>query len=320
MTIFLPPFGNGWPLSRPPLDVPFTINRNSIQAKGLVAWWPFLGSRYSNIIRDYASGAYPGSLTEGTWVTDPDTGVGITFINNTANAITGFAIPYSPPFTLVGWAKPTGTAEFRGLLGSINAGVENYIHLTTTIFRLRASAAAQSPINFTYTATGRMQLFVCTVDGGGNAVGYIDGLQVEAGSTTQTAWEIGNIGRFWDNNSNAFDGIISEVRLYNYALQPDMVWQLYNPPTRWQLYQPQPRIFPASPALNLEQEGFRFRADDGNETTATWLASQDTNINRATLTNTRLRMLINATGDPDSNQYQLEYRKVGDTDWKKVNP
>lgn len=71
--------------------------------------------------------------------------------------------------------------------------------------------------------------------------------------------------------------------------------------------------------LSEEQEGFRWRADDGSESTATWLAIQDTSITRATLTNTRLRVLINATGDPDPAQYQLEYRKVGDTDWKKVN-
>ncbi len=72
-------------------------------------------------------------------------------------------------------------------------------------------------------------------------------------------------------------------------------------------------------SLLLEQEGFRWRADNGDEDGATWLDSQDVNITRSTLTNTRLRTIINATGDPGSNQYQLEYRKVGDTNWKKVN-
>ncbi len=77
-------------------------------------------------------------------------------------------------------------------------------------------------------------------------------------------------------------------------------------------------LFIVPSSLNLEQEGYRFRADDGDEDTATWLATQDANITRAALTNTRLRVIVNATGDPTSNQYQLEYRKVGDTDWKKV--
>lgn len=73
-----------------------------------------------------------------------------------------------------------------------------------------------------------------------------------------------------------------------------------------------------SVGVSIQQEGFRWRDDDGTETTATWLASQDVNISRNKNVNTRLRMLINATGDPTTKQYQLEYRKVGDTDWKAV--
>ena len=59
----------------------------------------------------------------------------------------------------------------------------------------------------------------------------------------------------------------------------------------------------------LEQEGFRWRDDDGSESAATWLATQDTNISRDRNENTRLRVLVNATGDPASNQYRLEYRR-----------
>ncbi len=70
----------------------------------------------------------------------------------------------------------------------------------------------------------------------------------------------------------------------------------------------------------LQQEGYRWRADDGSETGATWLASQDANITRGADVATRLRMLVNATGDPSSSQYQLEWRKVsGPTDWRKVS-
>lgn len=58
----------------------------------------------------------------------------------------------------------------------------------------------------------------------------------------------------------------------------------------------------------LEQEGFRFRNDDGSESAATWKASQDVNINLAANTATRLRMLLDSSDDVDSSQYQLEYR------------
>jgi len=68
----------------------------------------------------------------------------------------------------------------------------------------------------------------------------------------------------------------------------------------------------------LAQEGFRFRDDDGSESSASWLIAQDTNISRASLTNTRLRVLLNATNDPASSQYQLEYKEDVDSTWQKV--
>lgn len=76
-------------------------------------------------------------------------------------------------------------------------------------------------------------------------------------------------------------------------------------------------IFPASPVVTatLEQEGFRWRADDGSETTATWLATQDTDITRAKETNTRLRLLVNATNDPASGAYKLQHKLSTDGSW-----
>ncbi len=68
----------------------------------------------------------------------------------------------------------------------------------------------------------------------------------------------------------------------------------------------------------LEQEGFRFRNDDGSESTATWREVQDTNDNVARVTTIRLRMLINATNDPNSQGYQIEARKAGSLDWRKL--
>ncbi len=70
--------------------------------------------------------------------------------------------------------------------------------------------------------------------------------------------------------------------------------------------------------FSLEQEGFKWRNDDGTEITATDLAAQDANITRWRNVNTRLRMLINATGNPDPAQFRLEYRKKGTSQWDVV--
>lgn len=60
-----------------------------------------------------------------------------------------------------------------------------------------------------------------------------------------------------------------------------------------------------------EQEGYRFRDDDGSESAATFLASQDTSIVRRKALKTRVRIIMNATGNPVSNDFKLEYRRKG---------
>lgn len=62
------------------------------------------------------------------------------------------------------------------------------------------------------------------------------------------------------------------------------------------------------PVTNIEQEGFRFRNDDGDEDGATWKASQDVSVSLPFSTAARIRWLLNATGDPASKNFQLEYR------------
>lgn len=68
----------------------------------------------------------------------------------------------------------------------------------------------------------------------------------------------------------------------------------------------------------LEQEGFRWRNDDGSETTATWRQSQDVDDTVATETPIRIRMLINATNDPSPAYYKLQYLPPGADTWEDV--
>lgn len=62
-------------------------------------------------------------------------------------------------------------------------------------------------------------------------------------------------------------------------------------------------------APTLEQNSYVFRDDDGGEGGVTALADINTPILRGKSINTRLRVLVNATGDPTSKQLQLEFRK-----------
>ena len=72
------------------------------------------------------------------------------------------------------------------------------------------------------------------------------------------------------------------------------------------------------PAATVEQEGFRFRNDDGDEDAATWRQSQDVADTAELDEQIRLRALLNGTGDPASTQYQLEYKQDSETWWRPI--
>jgi hypothetical protein len=70
--------------------------------------------------------------------------------------------------------------------------------------------------------------------------------------------------------------------------------------------------------VNRTQEGFRWRNDNGNETTATWKAALNVNTAVNVNTNFRLRSVIEAKTVPTSITPIIHYRKQGDTTWLPV--
>ena len=75
----------------------------------------------------------------------------------------------------------------------------------------------------------------------------------------------------------------------------------------------------ASDVATLDQTAFRWRDDTATESADSgWLAAQNVNINRNKETVTRLRILVDATGDPASGQFKLQYRKKSTGPWKDV--
>ena len=100
---------------------------------------------------------------------------------------------------------------------------------------------------------------------------------------------------------------------------------------RWPIARPPGIVVPRSrvldgilrlpPPPSLAQEGYRWRNDDGSESTATFRQLQDVDDSIAKEINVRLRTLIDATGDPASEQYQIEYKEDADPDieYRKVS-
>lgn len=75
----------------------------------------------------------------------------------------------------------------------------------------------------------------------------------------------------------------------------------------------------SDPNASIEQEGYRWY-NDGTESGSTARQSQDAADTVAKQTTVQLRVILNATGDPPSQQYQLEYKEASDPagEWRKV--
>jgi hypothetical protein len=69
-----------------------------------------------------------------------------------------------------------------------------------------------------------------------------------------------------------------------------------------------------------DQEGFRWREDDGNESGASWLETQDTALSRAAGATTRLRVLVDTDGNTPTGQMKIQYKRddEADSEWRDI--
>jgi len=143
----------------------------------------------------------------------------------------------------------------------------------------------------------------CTWDGTIAKI-YVDGVEKASGTRSGTL------------TANARDVVIGELPGggENYGGKIDRLFLFNVAKTALQIQGE------AAYVLTVEQEGYRFRADDGTESAASWLASQDTNITRTRSINTRLRMLLNTTDKVSSSPFQLEYKLSSDSVYAKIAP
>ena len=75
---------------------------------------------------------------------------------------------------------------------------------------------------------------------------------------------------------------------------------------------------PTFTQLTSTQEGYRWRNNDGSESTATWLGDQDADVSVAELVTVRLRGIVDWEDDPEPGQIGIEYRRTGVGDWRAV--
>ena len=237
---FVPPFG------------PFRVNRASIQAKGLLAWWPFVITRGTNTILEVAGVGGEGD----TWEGDPTWSDGyiLEFDGTGDNVEFGDVCDFdgSTPFSLSVWFR-TSTSAFQALFTKLNngsaAGYAMDLDSTGAIIRFNIRNAANNRMLVKATNTcndGQPHLATITYDGSKAVSGvnlYKDAIletisqsadTFTASSSNSTPLRVSGVG----DDSTLFTGGIWDCRVYNKELSVAEIWHQWAPTTRYDLYMP----------------------------------------------------------------------------------
>lgn len=236
----------------PLLDQRFTINRDSMQAEGLVGWWVFRPGR--NPLADLTDGGALFAVVGGAAFQPSIGGPGLYEVAN-GDGVSLTAPAYLKPaasVTLV-WraiihgASAAGNSTCGMLYGDASAApYAAWAYQTDGFQTMRLLHSQDGAFNngiavasaITY---GAEALWVATLKSGSQIL-YRDGVSIgsEAISGAGFSYTAGSL--FQVNATTAFSRDLNattlELRVYNRALSPQEVWQLWAPQTRWELYRP----------------------------------------------------------------------------------
>ena len=240
--------GRAWHPNAYP-HVPFTIDRDSPQAQGIVAWWPTLGSAGANVLRDFGGRGFTGTFN-GTlaWQVDNMMGAVPNYDGATTYVTTNKAlIPLTGNFTITQWFSSTNTVTNAHLVTQYEAVIPtasgrfltevNRVSQKYGCFHGSGAGVITSAASFSTAGPNLM-----VIRRAGNTFSlFLNGVQdASTGSSDvgiqDTATWIG-VGRGIPN-FGYFPGQIGDIRIYNRALSAAEVWQQWAPESRFDLYRP----------------------------------------------------------------------------------
>jgi hypothetical protein len=214
---------------------PFTLNRDSPTAQGLVGWWPLFGTPYDR-------GPYKlGGSVGGSGATWPSTDLGqIGFrTNGTANIL----VPHNPilngDYILVSmWVNRIAAVNDAGLFAKGGSTTRQYWLWDKGDGTLDAewdkvALAAFSP---GYVA-GQMNHLVAWYDGAAFRC-WVNGVE-KSNQSLATGPILTDTGDLYIGRLPSFgitNAIYQDVRVYSGVYGETMAYALYNPSTRWDLY------------------------------------------------------------------------------------
>lgn len=235
-------------------EPPWAMNLDSMQADGLVAWYP-LGAVVGD--EPNLSLALPGNMVNNgsTLEASAEGGVVRKFAAASSQYLrVGTPIIITTPLTIAAWVFPVVTNTQMAIADITDTGGDTHFFMlkilgTTNkmVVQVQSAAGSNSVSSVADVVINQWNHGCGVFTSSTSRDVYLDGIGPVNGAADLTpagldATDIGRLGRL--TPSLYFDGNISDVRFYNRALRAAEVWQLYDPSTSWDLYYPlRRRIF-----------------------------------------------------------------------------
>ena len=224
------------PVNRPPRGS-FVIDRQSGQARGLVAWYP-LAMPGGNSTPDMTGSFHVGALQASpTWTVKDDGLPALSFNGSTQYIDCGSAFSLFAEVSYSLWVYPLSLPGYQAIISSGGGGAGE-----GTIFLNGSGVPEFYPgggLATTALQVGRWYHVAVSRTGSIMNGIYVNGVR-EGGpfSLAGISASGGNvqIAREVDSPNRAFNGLVADVRIYDKALSDAEVRAIYDPPTRYELF------------------------------------------------------------------------------------
>jgi len=243
----------GWPFRHPP-NTRFKPNNESWQARGLVAWWPPLGSRGETLLRNYLPQFNDGSFqNQMEYIFDGEMGYALNFLgsNDFVNVSIYDAIDFgNEDFTVAMWVKLEDVSADNEFLykgtGGTGTDTRYRMHYNFSSDRLRWSMTDSATVSAVECdalgspATGVWYHLAGRLNAATSEIAIIVNGRLKSTDTAPAGSAAGGDLRLGGTgfSSKDFTGRMGDLRIYNRALSDAEIWWLYDPRTRWELYAP----------------------------------------------------------------------------------
>ena len=236
----------GWPYANPP-NTQFTLNRQSPQAKGLVAWWPFA----SMSLRDLA-GVEDTAPSAGATIAPTRNGLSLQ-LDEDGKSVYGVAssrLKIQPPITLHLAGMFTGVPDQYSNVIGVSAHDDGsapyacyaiFCGTTTLDFGTNKSGTWKDKGEICPMPSAGVPFALTFVISPSGGKAYLNGVAqapdpgVENTIAFYADSEVSIGAKEVDRNLNLQ---VQDSRIYNRALSPAEIWAMYDPATRWELYAP----------------------------------------------------------------------------------